>query len=152
MRAIAACFGVTRPLVGLFGVGVAQAALDASVRYAQERRQHGKPIAGHQQIAAMLAEMATRIDAGRLLCWRALDLLDRGIKCESESAMTKRFATEMAAEVTAQAVQIHGANGVTTAFQVERWFREARVTTIPEGTTEINKLITARALTGVSAF
>lgn len=152
LRQVAGMFGVSRPLVGLFSTGVGRAALDAAVAYAKERRQHGKLIGSHQLISAYLAEMATKIDASRLLILRALDMLDRGIRCESESAMAKWFATELAIEVTSQALQIHGGNGVTTEFPVERLFREARVSTIPEGTTEINKLIIGRGLTGLSAF
>jgi alkylation response protein AidB-like acyl-CoA dehydrogenase len=152
LRQVASMFGVSRPLVGMFGVGVARTALDAAMAYAQARRQHGKPIAGHQMISSYLAEMKTKLDASRLLTLRALDLLDRGVRSESESAMAKWFATEMAVEICDKALQIHGGNGVTTAFPVERLYREARVFTIPEGTTEINKLIIGRQLTGIGAF
>lgn len=152
MREVAALFAVSRPLVGMFSIGLGRAALDAAIAYAKDRRQHGKAIAGHQFIAGYLAEMATQIDAGRLLILRALDMLDRGVKCEAEAAMAKWYATEIAVDVTSKALQIHGGNGVTTDFPVERLFREARVFTIPEGTTEINKLIIGRCLTGISAF
>lgn len=152
LRQVGGMFGVSRPLVGVFGVGVARAALEAAVAYSQERRQHGKAIAGHQLISTYLAEMKTRLDASRLLTLRALDLLDRGVRSESESAMAKWFATELAVEICDRALQIHGGNGVTTEFPVERLYREARVFTIPEGTTEINKLIIGRDLTGIAAF
>ncbi len=152
LRQVAWMFGVSRPLVGIFGVGVARAALQAAVTYAQERKQHGKVIAGHQLISGYLAEMATKLDASRLLTLRALDLLDRGVRSESESAMAKWFATELAVEICDKALQIHGGNGVTREFPVERLFREARMFTIPEGTTEINKLIIGRDLTGIAAF
>jgi alkylation response protein AidB-like acyl-CoA dehydrogenase len=152
LRQVGGMFGVSRPLVGVFSVGLGRAALEAAVSYAQERKQHGKAIAGHQLISGYLAEMATKIDASRLLILRALDLLDRGVRCESESAMAKWFATELGVEITSQALQIHGGNGVTCEFPVERLFREARVCPIPEGTTEINKLIIGRDLTGISAF
>ena len=152
LRQVAGMFGVSRPLVGVFSVGVGRAALEAAVSYAQERKQHGKAIAGHQLISGYLAEMATKIDASRLLILRALDMLDRGVRCESESAMAKWFATELGVEVTSLALQIHGGNGVTSEFPVERLFREARVCPIPEGTTEITKLIIGRGLTGISAF
>jgi alkylation response protein AidB-like acyl-CoA dehydrogenase len=152
LREVAALFAVSRPLVGMFSIGLGRAALDAAIDYAKDRRQHGKAIAGHQLIAGYLAEMATQLDAGRLLVLRALDLLDRGVKCEAEAAMAKWYATEIAVDVTSKALQIHGGNGVTTEFPVERLFREARVFTIPEGTTEINKLIIGRCLTGISAF
>ena len=152
LRQVAGMFGVSRPLVGMFSVGLGRAALEAAVSYSQERRQHGKAIAGHQLISSYLAEMATKVDASRLLVLRALDMLDRGVRCESESAMAKWFATELGVEVTSQALQIHGGNGVTCEFPVERLYREARVCPIPEGTTEINKLIIGRGLTGISAF
>lgn len=152
LRSVTSAFGIARPFVGLSSVGVARAALEAAIGYAKERRQHGKVIAGHQLISAMLAEMATQVDAARLLVWRALDLLDRGINSETESAMAKWYATEIAVDVASKAIQIHGGNGVTREFPVERLFRDARMGTIPDGTTEIQKLIIGRALTGVAAF
>jgi acyl-CoA dehydrogenase len=152
LREVAGMFAVSRPLVGVFSVGVGRAALEAAIDYAKQRSQHGKIIAGHQLISAYLAEMATQIDAARLLILRALDLIDLGVKCEAEAAMAKWFATEIGVSVTSKALQIHGGNGVTSEFPVERLFREARMCTIPEGTTEINKLIVGRCLTGISAF
>jgi acyl-CoA dehydrogenase len=152
LREVAGMFAVSRPLVGVFSIGLGRAALEAAIDYAKERRQHGKVIAGHQLISSYLAEMATQIDAARLLILRALDLIDRGVKCEAEAAMSKWFATEIGVSVASKALQIHGGNGVTTEFPVERLFREARMCTIPEGTTEINKLIIGRCLTGISAF
>lgn len=152
LRQVAELFGVSRPLVAMMSIGLGRAALAASISYATERRQHGKAIAAHQLISGYLAEMATQIDASRLLALRAFDLIDRGIRCEAESAMAKWFATELAVNITSRAIQIHGGNGVTTDFPVERLFREARICPIPEGTTEINKLIIGRALTGLSAI
>jgi alkylation response protein AidB-like acyl-CoA dehydrogenase len=152
LRDVAGMFGVSRPLVGVFSVGLGRAALEAAIDYAKQRSQHGKIIAGHQLISTYLAEMATQIDAARLLILRALDLVDLGVKCEAEAAMAKWFATEIGVSVTSKALQIHGGNGVTSEFPVERLFREARMCTIPEGTTEINKLIIGRCLTGISAF
>ena len=125
---------------------------DEAVRYAGERRQHGKIIAGHQLIAAMLAEMATEVDAARLLVHRAAQMFDAGVGAEMEAAMAKSFACEAAVRVTRQAVQIHGANGVTRDFLVEKLARESIICTIPEGTTQIQQLIIARSLTGVAAF
>lgn len=152
LRSVTATFGIARPFVGLSSVGVARSALEEAISYAKQRSQHGKVIAGHQLISAMLAEMATQVDAARLLAWRALDLIDRGINSETESAMAKWYGTEMACDVTSKAIQIHGGNGVTKEFAVERLFREARMGTIPDGTTEIQKLLIGRALTGFSAF
>lgn len=152
LRGVMTVFEVARPLVGITGVGIAAEALDRSIAYSVERRQHGKPIAGHQLIQAKLADMATEIDAARLLVLRAFDLIDRGERAEIASAMAKYYATEMAARVTSHAVQIHGGNGITAEFGIEALFRDARMLTIPDGTTEIQKLIIGRGLTGVRAF
>jgi acyl-CoA dehydrogenase len=138
--------------VGAQSLGISRRALDESVRYSQTRRQHGKQIAGHQLISAMLAEMATRVDASRLLLYRAAAMIDAGIRCDMEAAMAKYFATEAAVTIARQAVQIHGGNGVTTEFLVEKLAREAIMIPIPDGTTEIQKLIIGRALTGISAL
>jgi alkylation response protein AidB-like acyl-CoA dehydrogenase len=120
--------------------------------YARERTQHGKKIAGHQLIAEKIATMATRIDAARLLTYRAIALVDSGERAESECSMAKWYATEMAIDATRNALQIHGGNGVTKDFIVERLVREAIICPIPDGTTEIQKLIISRAVTGVPAF
>ncbi len=145
-------FERSRVFVAGQGLGIARRALDEAVRYAKERRQHGKPIAAHQLISAMLAEMATAVDAGRLLTYRAAAMIDAGVPAEMEAAMAKAFCTEAAVKVCRQAVQIHGANGVTTEFLVEKLAREAIVVPIPEGTTQIQQLIIGRALTGIGAF
>lgn len=145
-------FERSRVFVGVQGLGVARRALEEAVRYARERKQHGKVIAGHQLISAMLAEMATKVDASRLLVYRGASMIEAGIPAEMEAAMAKYFATEIAVTVARQAVQIHGGNGVTTDFLVEKLAREAIVMTIPEGTTQIQQLIIGRALTGVGAF
>jgi len=145
-------FERSRVFVACQGLGLARRALDEAIRYAKERRQHGKPIAGHQLIAAMLAEMATNVDAARLLTLRAAAMIDAGVPAEMEAAMAKYFACEAAVKVCRQAVQIHGGNGVTTEFLVEKLAREAIITPIPEGTTQIQQLIIGRALTGISAF
>jgi len=122
------------------------------VAYAKERRQHGKPIGAHQLIQGMLAEAAIELDAAKLLVYRAFNLIDHGVRCEVESAMAKCYATEIAVDVASKAVQIHGGNGITMDFGVELLFRNARMMTIPDGTTEIQKLIIGRALTGLNAF
>jgi alkylation response protein AidB-like acyl-CoA dehydrogenase len=145
-------FERSRVFVAGQGVGLARRALEEATRYAKERRQHGKVIAGHQLIAAMLAEMATGVDAARLLVYRAASMIEAGVPAEMEAAMAKYFATEMAVKVARQAVQIHGANGVTTEFLAEKLAREAIIMSIPEGTTQIQQLIIGRALTGVNAF
>ncbi len=145
-------FELSRVYVAVQGLGLARRALDEAVAYAKARRQHGKVIAGHQLISAMLAEMATQVDAARLLVARAAQMIDAGIPAEMEAAMAKYFATEAAVKIARQAVQIHGGNGVTTEFLVEKLAREAIIMTIPEGTTQIQQLIIGRALTGVNAF
>ena len=145
-------FESARVFVGLTSVGIAQAALECAVSYAKDRHQHGKPIAGHQLIQGYLADMATQLDAARLLCQRGLQLLELGVRCDTQTSMAKWHATEMAVEITGKAVQIHGGNGITKEFPVERHFRNAKVMPIPDGTTEIQKLVIGRNLTGVSAF
>ncbi len=147
-----ALFERSRVFVAAQGLGLARRALGEAVRYATERRQHGKVIAGHQLIAAMLAEMATQVDAARLLTYRAAQMIEAGIPAEMEAAMAKYFACEAAVTVARQAVQIHGGNGVTRDFLVEKLAREAIVVPIPEGTTQMQQLIIGRALTGVPAF
>jgi alkylation response protein AidB-like acyl-CoA dehydrogenase len=145
-------FERSRVFVAAQGLCIGRRALEEAVRYAKERRQHGKVIAGHQLIAAMLAEMATNVDAARLLVYRAASMIEAGVPADMEAAMAKYFACEMAVKVARQAVQIHGGNGVTTDFLVEKLAREAIVVPIPEGTTQIQQLIIGRALTGINAF
>ncbi|UCF22882.1 MAG: acyl-CoA/acyl-ACP dehydrogenase [Ralstonia sp.] len=152
LRNTLALFERARMHVGTQSLGIARRALDEAIRYSQERRQHGKVIAGHQLIAAKIADMATQVDAARLLIHRAASMVDSGVRSDMECSMAKLYATEMAVGVCRQAVQIHGGNGVTKEFPVERLAREAILMPIPDGTSEIQHLIIARALTGVSAF
>ena len=135
-----------------WGYSVARRAMEEAIKYSQDRVQHGKPIAGHQLIAEKIATMATEIDAARLLTHRAASMIDAGLRCDNECSMAKWYATEIAVKATRDALQIHGANGVTKEFIVERLVREAIISPIPDGTTEIQKLIIARNLTGISAF
>lgn len=141
-----------RPSVGLVAAHLARRALDASVRYAKERRQFGKPIGGFQLVQGMLAEMAALTEASRLLCYRALALLDRGVWCHLESSVAKMYATEAAVKVTGLAMELHGAYGLTREFPLERWARDARMLTIPDGTRQIHQLIIGRELVGLRAF
>ena len=145
-------FEYARCHMAMWGIGTARRALDEAITYAQQRSQHGKPIAGHQLIADKLAVMATQIDAARLLTHRAIQLVESGQRADKECAMAKWYATEIAVTATRDAVQIHGGNGVTKEFVVERLAREAIISPIPDGTTEIQKLLIARALTGIQAF
>lgn len=145
-------FERSRVFVAAQGLGIGRRALEEAVAYAKERKQHGKVIAGHQLISGMLAEMATNVDAARLLVLRAAEMIGAGIPAEMEAAMAKYFACEMAVTVARQAVQIHGGAGVTKDFLVEKLARDAIVVPIPEGTTQIQQLIIGRCLTGVNAF
>ena len=145
-------FERSRVFVAAQGLGIGRRALEEAVAYSKDRRQHGKVIAGHQLISAMLAEMATNVDAARLLTYRAASMIEAGVPAEMEAAMAKYFACEAAVTVARQAVQIHGGNGVTREFLVEKLARDAIVVPIPEGTTQIQQLIIGRALTGVNAF
>jgi len=127
-------------------IGIARAAFEKSVAYAKERHSFGVPIAQHQAIAFMLADMATQIDAARLLAWRAAKVKDSGLRSTMESSIAKLYASEMATRVTHKAIQIHGGYGYSTEFPVERHYRDARITEIYEGTSEIQRLVIAGTL------
>ena len=145
-------FDVSRAMVGAVSTGVAQAAIDASVRYAQDRTQFGKQLGSFQMIQEMLVDMVTETEAGRLLSFRALDLLEKGEKCRWQSSMAKAFATEAAVRTTSKAIQIHGAMGLSDEYPVERYFRDARMFTIPDGTTQMQKLIVGKSVLGIRAL
>lgn len=127
-------------------VGVAQAALDDATAYAKERETFGKPIAHHQSIAFRLAEMATKVHAARLMTYHAAQKFDRGERIDLEAGMAKLFASETAFEVAMDAVRIHGGNGYTTDYRVERYLRDSPLMIIGEGTSEIQKMVIARNL------
>ncbi len=124
-------------------LGIAQGALDASIKYAKERVQFGKPIAAQQAIQWMIADMATEIDAARLLVYRAAWNKDNGISYGKEAAMAKLFASEMASRVAGKAIQIHGGYGYTESYPVERAYRDAKITEIYEGTSEVQRMVIA---------
>lgn len=149
---VMAGFERARVWVAIIASGIAQAALENSVAYGRERDQFGVPIASHQLVQRHLAEMAAETEAANLLTLKALAKLDRGGRSDLESSMAKFYASEIAVQVASRAIQVHGACGVTREFPVERHLRNARMLTIPDGTTEINQLIVGRELTGVSAF
>jgi alkylation response protein AidB-like acyl-CoA dehydrogenase len=128
------------------GIGIAQAALDESVRYAQLRKTFGKPIAQHQAIQLKLADMATRTEAARLLTRRAAEMYDRGARCDMEAGMAKLFATEAAMENAAEAMRVHGGYGYSKEFPIERLYRDAPLLVIGEGTNELQRIIIARQL------
>ena len=146
-----AFFDVSRAMVGVMCTGIAQAAIDASIKYAQERTQFGRPIGSFQMIQEMLVDMITETEAGRLLSFRALDLLDKGQKSRWQSSLAKAYATEAAVRTTSKAIQIHGAMGLSDEYPVERYFRDARTLTIPDGTTQMQKLIVGRDVLGIRA-
>src|SRR5512133_295467 len=127
-------------------LGIARAAYEAALAYAKERKAFGQPIAELQAIQFMLADMATELDAARLLVWRAAELKGQGKRHTSEASMAKLFASEMAARVTTKAIQIHGGYGYITDYDVERHWRDARITEIYEGTSEIQRGVIARSV------
>jgi len=134
--------------IGSMAVGIARGAFEESVKYAKERVQFAKPIAEHQAVQFMLADMATRIDAGRTLVRQAAWRKDRGMPFKKEAAMAKLYASEMSSFVTNRAVQIHGGYGYIADYPVERMLRDAKVTEIGEGTSEIQRMVIARELLG----
>lgn len=127
-------------------VGIARAAFDKARRYAIERVQFGKPLAEHQAIAQKLADMATQINAARLLVHHAAKLRTAGLPCLSEASQAKLFASEMAERVCSEAIQIHGGYGYLVDYEVERHYRDARITQIYEGTSEVQRMVIARQL------
>jgi alkylation response protein AidB-like acyl-CoA dehydrogenase len=128
------------------GTGLARACLEDSLRYAQIRRTFGKPIAEHQAIQLKLADMATRVEAARLLVESAAQAYDRGERCDLEAGMAKLFATEAAVENSIEAMRIHGAYGYSKELDIERYYRDAPLLAIGEGTNEIQRIIIARQL------
>ncbi|MDQ2968102.1 MAG: acyl-CoA dehydrogenase family protein [Actinomycetota bacterium] len=133
-------------------VGIAQGCLDACVSYAGERRQFGKTISSFQLVQELLADMAVELEAARLLTWRAALLADSGERHTLESSIAKYYASEVSVRAANAAVQVHGGYGYVDEYPVGKYLRDARVTTLYEGTSQIQKLIIGRALTGESAF
>ncbi|MFJ9828049.1 acyl-CoA dehydrogenase family protein [Streptomyces sp. NPDC101160] len=133
-------------------VGIAQAALDAAVRYAGEREQFGKPIASYQLVQELISDIAVDVDAARLLTWRVADLVDRGEEFATAASKAKLYASEAAVRAANNALQVFGGYGYIDEYPVGKLLRDARVMTLYEGTSQIQKLIIGRALTGVSAF
>ncbi|KUH36577.1 MULTISPECIES: acyl-CoA dehydrogenase family protein [Streptomyces] len=149
-NAAMATFEASRPAVGAMAVGTARAAYEVALDYATTRHQFGRPVIDNQGVAFQLADMRTRIDAARLLVWRASWMATNGKPfTAAEGSMSKLYASEVAKEVTAQAVQILGGNGYTREYPVERMHRDAAIYTIFEGTSEIQRLVIARTLSGV---
>ena len=132
--------------IAAFSIGIAQAALEASMTYSQGRRQFGHPIADFQAIQFKIADMATKVSAARLLAWQAASLRDAGKEHKVESSMAKLFASEAAVEIALDAVQIHGGYGYLKEYPVERYLRDSKLGTIGEGTSEVQRLVIAREL------
>jgi alkylation response protein AidB-like acyl-CoA dehydrogenase len=130
-------------------LGLAQAAYEAAAAYSREREQFGRPIGTFQGVAFMVADMATQIDAARLLVYRAAWRKDRGLPYSTEAAMAKLFASEVSQRVTNDAVQVHGGYGYITEYRVERYLRDAKLTEIGEGTSQIQRMVIARNLLGL---
>jgi len=150
VQAAMATFEATRPAVGAQAVGIARAAYEFALDYAKERQQFGRAIIENQAIAFKLADMKTRIDASRLLVWRAAWMGKNGKRFENgEGSMSKLFAGETANHVTEEAIQIMGGYGYVRENPVERWHRDSKIYTIFEGTSEIQRLVIARAISGV---
>ncbi|HXV84307.1 MAG TPA: acyl-CoA dehydrogenase family protein [Candidatus Binatia bacterium] len=132
--------------IGAMAVGIAQGALDESIKYTRARTQFGQPIAEFEAIQWMLADMATEIDAARLLVYRAAQLKDRGMPFGMAASKAKLYAAEMAMRATTKAIQIHGGYGFIKDYPVERYFRDAKICEIGEGTSEIQRMVIAKAL------
>jgi acyl-CoA dehydrogenase len=145
-----ATFEATRPIVGAQAVGIARAAFEYARDYARERVQFGKPIAAQQAIAFKLADMATEIDAARLLVWRASWMARNGGFSHAEGSMCKLKAGEVATRVTDEAIQILGGYGFIRDFPVEKWHRDAKIYSLFEGTSEIQRLVISRANGGMA--
>jgi acyl-CoA dehydrogenase len=149
-QAAMATFEASRPMVGAMAVGIARAAYEYSLAYAKERKQFGRAIVENQAIAFKLADMKMSIDAARLLVWRAAWMARNGKAFEAgEGSQSKLFAGETAVRVTEEAIQIMGGAGYTRDHPVERWHRDSKIFTIFEGTSEIQRLVIARAITGI---
>jgi alkylation response protein AidB-like acyl-CoA dehydrogenase len=153
LPALQRILAMARCMMATMSVGIAQGAYTAALDYSLQREQFGRPIAGFQLVQEMLVQMATSVECGRLLTRRALDKLVPGAPAPRlESSMAKMYCTEMCVTVASLAVQVHGAIGLAREAGIERMLRDARMMTIPDGTTEIQKLIVGREITGIDAL
>jgi alkylation response protein AidB-like acyl-CoA dehydrogenase len=147
-----ASWAVNRPLFGLLAVQLAQRAFDMALDYARVRSQFGKPIGAHQLVQKNLSDIAPAITSSRLLCYFALDAIDRGSGSEGVAAMAKRYAQNACQEAVWQAMNVFGAMGLSTEAKVEALYRDVRMIAVPDGTNEILALIHGRDLTALEAF
>jgi alkylation response protein AidB-like acyl-CoA dehydrogenase len=152
LKATMRTFELARSMMSCGSVGFMNAAVNLAVNYAKEREQWGKKIGQHQLVQEMIYEMKVRLDCSHLLVGRALSMMDQGIRCEAESAMGKGYSTEAAVEVTKNCIQIMGGYGLSEEYRAERFYRDASCMTIPDGTTQMQKMIVARELLGLPAF
>lgn len=143
-----AAFDVTRPMVAAAAVGLARRAMDESIAYAKERKTFGRPIANHQAIAFMIADMATSVEAAQMLVWKAAWLFDQGKRNSLMAAHAKRFAADEAMRIATDAVQVFGGYGFNTEYPVEKLMRDAKIFQIYEGTSQIQRLIISRHVLG----
>ncbi len=141
-----AAFDYTRPAVASAAVGLSRAAMEYAIQYATERKTFGKPIAAHQAIQFMIADMKMNIEAGRLLCWNAAEKRDRGVRNTMESSIAKAFCADMAMKISTDAVQIYGGYGYSKEYPVEKLMRDAKIFQIYEGTSQIQRMIIAKEL------
>jgi alkylation response protein AidB-like acyl-CoA dehydrogenase len=132
--------------IAALGLGIAQGAFEAALKYSKERHQFNKPIASFQGIAFKLADLATKLEAARLLTFHAAQIKNSGLNVSKESAMAKLFTSELAVEAANEAVQIFGGYGYTKDFPAEKYYRDAKLCTIGEGTSEIQKLVISRSI------
>lgn len=141
-----------RSSLAAMAVGIAQASLDAAVAYARDRKQFGKPIGRFQLVQKMIADMFVETQAARLLTYNAHNILDRGENCRMHSSVAKLFATGIATRVASNAMQVHGAYGLSEEYRVERYFRDAQALLAPDGTSQIQTLVVGREILGMAAF
>lgn len=152
LKATMKAFQRARCFVALTGIHLMQIAIEASVKYVKETHKSGKNAGSSQLIQQMIADMIAQKEAARLLAFKALSLIDEGVERNSASSIAKYFATEAALQVTSNAIQIHGFTGIDEDYPIEEYYRQARMLTIPDGTTQIQKLIVGREVLGISAF
>ncbi len=152
LKATFRTFEIARSLMACGSVGFSKAAISLAVKYAKEREQWGKKIGQFQLIQEMIADMKARTDASAFLAYRSLWMMDQGIRCEVESSIAKAYATEEGVKTTRECIQIMGAYGLSEEYAAERYYRDASSMTIPDGTTQMQKMIVARNMLGLSAF
>jgi alkylation response protein AidB-like acyl-CoA dehydrogenase len=145
-------FEGARSMMGVMAVGICQAAVDAAIKFARQRTQFGRPIGGFQLVQEIIFDMVALTEAARFLTYRALYTLDKGERCRWQSSLAKAYACEAAVKVTSKAIEVHGAVGLSDEYPLARYFRDARMLTIPDGTTEIQKLVVGRELLGIRAI